>query len=94
MRSFAVPACGVVSVLSMAAGLFACLFLILSPSGGGFFPDLDTVLGLLALCAGTIVSGVCNAACWSLDQGRRWLGGLALMQVILALGVVAVLLQT
>jgi hypothetical protein len=41
MRSLVLAVCAVLSVLAMSAGVLLGFFLILSPSGGGFFPNLD-----------------------------------------------------
>lgn len=76
MRSLALAVCAVVLL---------GVFLILSPSGGGFFPDLVSAMGLLVLATGNLVSSICNGICWWLGRRPRWLGIVTLMQSLPAL---------
>jgi hypothetical protein len=85
MRSFALAVCGIISVLAMSAGVLLGIFLILSPSGGGFFPDLGFAMGLLALGTGNLLSSICNGIYWWLGKRPRWLGIVTLMQSLPAL---------
>ncbi len=55
-------------------------FLITSPSGGGFFPNLGSVLGLLVLGIGNLVSSICNGIYWWFGKSPRWLGIVTLVQ--------------
>ena len=85
MRSLALSLCAVVSVLALSGGTLLGAFLIMSPSGGGFFPNLGSVLGLLVLGAGNLVSNICNGICWWFGKGPRWLGIVTLAQSLPAL---------
>jgi hypothetical protein len=64
MRSLALAVCAVLSVLALCGGILLGAFLIMSASGGGFFPNLGSVLGLLVLAAGSLVSSICNGLYW------------------------------
>ncbi|MBB4277550.1 hypothetical protein [Rhizobium mongolense] len=79
MRNLALAVCTVLSVLSLSGGILLGALLIMSPSGGGFFPNLGSVLGILVLGAGNLVSSICNGICWWFDQRPRWLGILTLV---------------
>ena len=85
MRSLALAVCAVLSVLAMCAGVSLGVVLILSPSGGGFFPDLGSVMGLLVLGTGNLVSSICNGICWWLGERPRWLGTVTLIQCLPAI---------
>lgn len=80
MRSLALAACAVLSVLALSGGILLGAFLIMSSSGGGFFPNLGSVLGLLVLGTGNLVSSICNAICWWFSKRPRWLGIVTLVQ--------------
>lgn len=80
MRSFALAACAILSVLALSGGILLGAFLVVSPSGGGFFPNLGSVLGLLVLAAGNLVSSVCNGIYWGFGKRPRWLGMVTLAQ--------------
>lgn len=76
---------GVVSILAMSCSVVVGLFLILSPSGGGFFPDLGVVIGILVLAAGNLISCICNGICWGAGKRRDWLAVVFVFQAFLTL---------
>lgn len=80
MRSLALAVCAVLSVLALSGGILLGAFLIMSPSGGGFFPNLGSVLGLLVLGSGNLVSNICNGIYWWFGRRPRWLGMVTLAQ--------------
>ncbi|MBB4481450.1 hypothetical protein GGE46_004048 [Rhizobium etli] len=80
MRSLALTVCAVFSVLALSGGILLGAFLMMSPSGGGFFPNLGAVLGLLVLGTGNLVSSFCNGIYWCFARAPRWLGMVALAQ--------------
>ncbi|CAN7718236.1 hypothetical protein [Rhizobium sp. LjRoot258] len=80
MRSLALAACAVLSVLALSGSILLGAFLITSPSGGGFFPNLGSVLGLLVLGIGNLVSSICNGIYWWFGKRPRWLGIVTLVQ--------------
>ncbi|PDT10090.1 hypothetical protein CO655_13940 [Rhizobium sp. M1] len=80
MRSLALTVCAVFSVLALSGGIFLGAFLIMSPSGGGFFPNLGAVLGLLVLGTGNLVSSICNGIYWCFGRAPRWLRMVTLAQ--------------
>ena len=82
MRSLALAVCAVLSVLALSGGILLGAFLIMSPSGGGFFPNLGSVLALLVLAAGNLVSSICNGIYWGLSKHPRWLGIVTLVQSV------------
>lgn len=57
----------------MAFSLIFGVGLMLSTGGGGFFPDLGKVLGLLLMAAGNLLSWLLNLVCWFWAR-QRWLG--------------------
>jgi hypothetical protein len=80
MRSLALAVCAFLSVLAACGGILLGTFLFVSPSGGGFFPNLGAILGLLVLGAGNLVSNICNGIyCW-FGEPPRWLGIVTLVQ--------------
>jgi hypothetical protein len=85
MRSLALAVCVVISVIAMSAGVLLGIFLILSASGGGFFPDLGLAMGLLALGTGNLLSSICNGIYWWLGKAPRWLRIVTLLQSLPAL---------
>ncbi len=85
MRRLALAACAALSILALSGGILLGAFLIMSPSGGGFFPDLGVVLGLLVLATGNLVSNVCNGISWWLGNRPAWLGPVTLVQSFISL---------
>jgi hypothetical protein len=80
LRTVITTTCGVVSVLSLCCGLLVGGLLILAPSGGGFFPDLGMVVGIIVLAVGNLISCICNGICWWAGGRRRWLATALLLQ--------------
>ena len=80
MKNLAAAVFGILSVVALGIGLLLGAFLIVSPSGGGFFPGLGMTLGIVVIGAGNLVSCLCNGFCWWLGKGPRWLAYLVLLQ--------------
>jgi hypothetical protein len=80
MRNLALAVCALLSVFALSTGILLGAFLIMSPSGGGFFPNLGSVLGLIVLGTGNLVSSICNGINWWFGKRPRWLGIVALVQ--------------
>jgi hypothetical protein len=76
---------GLVSILAMSCSVVVGFFLILAPSGGGFFPDLGVVVGILVLAAGNLVSCISNGICWAAGKRRHWLAVVFVLQAFLTL---------
>jgi hypothetical protein len=73
--------CGVISGIVAVCGVALSLFLILAPSGGGFFPDLGLVVGILVFATANLISCLFNAVALWAGAPRRWLAVTILMQV-------------
>lgn len=67
------------SALIISASVVLGIGMILSPSGGGFFPNLGKALGLLLIAAGNLLSWVLNLIGWCLAR-RRWLATVLIVQ--------------
>lgn len=80
MRRLTLAVLAVLSVLALCVGILLGAFLIMSPTGGGFFPNLGSVLGLIVLATGNLVSSICNGIYWGLGKRPRWLGIVTLAQ--------------
>ncbi|WP_320203403.1 hypothetical protein [Agrobacterium rosae] len=73
MRNAIATSFGIASILVVSFSFLIGCFLFLAPSGGGFFPDLGLVVGLMGIATGNLISWICNGICWLAGKRVRWL---------------------
>jgi hypothetical protein len=79
------------SGIAFLGGLALAVFMWMSPSGGGMFVGLGTLLGWLALGSGNLLSWLLNVVWWLAAGRPSGLGWLVTVQGAVVLASLAVL---